>query len=240
MKNLKFIVILFLVFISCSENEEIEIIESNLLLGNWSEVVYDNEKLIFKRVKELPQEAYGFSFKEEFPEFLERTSGFCGTPPLSFFDIKGSWQIEDGHILKIYDLNITNQYRPDNGLLYNFKIVSLTKDVLILKRELTEQEKDQQELMDLYNEFYEMANNKSCTDENNWSFVGYGSKACGGFQGYIAYSTLIDVTAFLQKVEKYTQLEDEYNRKWGIYSTCDLVAQPQKVICLNGQPTLKY
>ncbi len=240
MKNLKFIVVLFLVCISCSENKEIEIVESNLLLGNWSEAIYENELLTFRRVKELPKEAYSFSFKEEFPTFIERTSGFCGTPPLSFFNVEGIWEVEENDILKIYNSKITNHIGATPELLHNFKIVSLTEEYLTLKRELTEQEKDHQELMDLYNDFYEMAKNNDCNDDANWSFVGYGSKACGGFQGYIAYSTLINVTTFLQKVEKYTQLEDEYNRKWGIYSTCDLIAKPQKVICLNGQPTLQY
>ena len=233
------ILVVLIAFISCNKNENAPIVETNLLIGNWSKVIYENDQLIFNRVNELPKEEYGLSFKEEYPTFLEKTSGWCGTPPLSFFDIEGTWEIKKD-ILKIYDAKIPHVEGASPTLLHHFKITSLTNDTLILKRELTEQEKDHRELMVLFNEFYELAKSKNCNDSNNWTFTSYGAKACGGPQGYIAYSKDIDVPLFLEKIEKYSKLENEFNRKWGIISTCDILAEPKKVVCKNGYPVLKY
>lgn len=80
-----------------------------------------------------------------------------------------------------------------------------------------------------------------CTDASDWDFVAYGSKACGGPQGYIAYpTTVIDVDAFLSMVEDYTLQEQVYNEIHGIVSTCDVPAEPIGVICENGAPVLLY
>ncbi len=233
------ILAIVIAFISCNKNENMPIVETNLLIGNWSNVIYENDQLIFNRVNELPNEEYGLSFKEEYPTFLEKTSGWCGTPPLSFFDIEGTWEVKKD-ILKIYDAKIPHVEGASRTLIHNFKIISLTNNTLILKRELTEQQRDHQELMTLFNEFYEMANSKNCNDSNDWSFVAYGAKACGGPQGYIAYSKNIAVSLFLEKVEEYSKLEKKFNEKWGIISTCDILAEPKKVVCKNGYPTLEY
>ena len=47
------------------------------------------------------------------------------------------------------------------------------------------QEEDLVLLQDLFAEFEAMAH-QPCTDAELWEFVAYGSKACGGPQGYIA------------------------------------------------------
>ncbi len=237
----KFIIILAFIttLVSCNKNEEIIILEDNLLIGNWSEVTYDNDLITFKRVFELPQNAYGFSFRSEFPNFTERTSGWCGTPPLTFFNVNGNWEVK-GDILNIYDVNTPNVQGASPVLLYSFRIVSLTNEALSLKREITDQEKDYQKLMEAYDDFYNMIAGKTCTDESEWSFVGYGAKACGGFQGFIPYPNTIDEAVFLEKVAVYTQLEEEYNTKWSIISTCDIVVEPEGVVCENGLPKLKY
>jgi len=106
--------------------------------------------------------------------------------------------------------------------------------------ELTEQEQDYQELMNLLDDINELAISVSCTDASDWTYTAYGAKACGGPQGFIPYSNQIDVNAFLQKVEEYTDLEKAYNTKWSIVSTCDLPQQPTGVKCENEQPVLSY
>lgn len=233
------ILAILIVLSSCNKNDDLLIIEDNLLIGSWSESVYENGTIIFKRVKEIPEAEYSLTFKQEDSLFIEKTSGWCGTPPLTFFNIKGTWKIEKD-ILKIYDINIPNFEGAKPVLLYNFKIISLTEEKLILERELTEQEKEYKELMNVYDDFYKMIVGKNCIDSNDWSFVGYGKKACGGCQGYIAYPNSIDVNLFLEKVTNYTNLEDAFNKKWKIFSDCSLVAEPKKVVCKDGYPTLEY
>ena len=95
-------------------------------------------------------------------------------------------------------------------------------------------------LQALFEEIQTLANSVACTDATEWTFVSYGAKACGGPQGYIAYSNQIDVAYFLSLIEEYTTAEREYNIRWGIVSTCDLPAIPTEVSCQNGEAVLIY
>lgn len=110
---------------------------------------------------------------------------------------------------------------------------------IIDKKEATDQETDQQELITLFSEIKTEAESISCINANEWSFTAYGSKACGGPQGYIAYPKSNE-TLFLEKVTIYTNLEKAYNKKWNIFSTCDIAAKPTGVECKNGKPNLIY
>lgn len=229
--NFKNIFILFfLVSLSSCDNNEILIDQDNLLIGNWVLPNYNGEETTFTRGNSLPNEASGVSFITD-GEFIERTSGWCGTPPLTFFNVEGTFLLENTLITIS-----TNSY-PTN---YAWRIVSLTKDELVVKRELTEQEIEHRALMDLYNELYELAYSKTCTNVSDWTFTAFGAKACGGPQGYIPYSTKINVVSFLQKVEAYSLAEKAFNVKWGIISSCDIPVLPISVDCKNGYPVLKY
>ncbi|MGG8495989.1 hypothetical protein ACQY1Q_06210 [Tenacibaculum sp. TC6] len=230
LKFLQLILLTVLALTSCQKNEEIELDAENLLKGNWSEAVYENETITFNRVSELPNNAYGVSFKNNHL-FTQKTSGWCGTPPLGFYNEEGIYK-NDNSLIHV----------TINGGFYNFdwRIISLTKEKLVVKVELTEQESDHRKLMDLYNEISDIASSVSCNNTNDWLYVAYGSKACGGPQGYIAYSNKIDVTSFLEKIELYTKAEDDYNKKWSIVSTCDTPQKPTGVTCSNGIAVLKY
>lgn len=220
---------LIFVFNSCENNDPI-IDSNNLLLGFWIEPTYDNETTTFKRSNSFKEDAYGISFSKN-GDFITQTSGWCGTPPLTFFKINGTFSLNEPLI------DITSESYPTN---YTWRIVSLTENELIVKRELTSQEKDHRALMDLFYEIQNLAYSVSCSDANDWLFTAYGAKACGGPQGYIPYSNKIDTVAFLQKIEAYTQAEKEYNFNHGVVSTCDIPASPKSVVCENGYPTLKY
>ena len=222
------IAISFVVLCSCQKNDEIY--TDNMLVGNWVNPVYDGEKTIYQRVNSLPTEDYGISFKEN-GNFIERSSGFCGTPPLIFSDYDGLWQLEDSRI------KITAQSFLAN---YNWIVVSLTETELVLEREITEQEIEYRNLMSLFDEIYLLSTSISCTDSNDWSYTAYGHKACGGPQGYIAYSNQIDTVAFLNLISEYTEAERLYNIAWGIISSCDVPPEPTNVECQNGLPVLIY
>lgn len=217
--------------LSCEDDPDIIIDSDNLLIGNWVKPVYDNGETTYQRVLNLPEEDFGLSFKSN-GDFIWRSSGFCGTPPLFFFDEEGTWTKNDDNIISIT--------KPSFPMNYTWEIITLTETKLTIKTVLSDQEKEHQALMDLYNEIYDLSYSVSCTDANNWDFTAYGSKACGGPQGYIAYPKTIDVEAFLQKVANYTEAENAFNIKWGIVSTCDIPQQPSGVTCENGYPVLQY
>jgi hypothetical protein len=222
---------LFILIVSCENNNDPIINPNNLLLGNWSNAVYDGENIIFERVANLPDEAYGVSFNNE-DIYIERSSGFCGTPPLSYFNTEGTWKAPETTLIAV-----TLQSFPGS---FNWRILSLNEEKLVVKRELSEQEIDHRNLMTLFNEIETLAYSVSCTNLDDWTFTAYGSKACGGPQGFIPYSTQIDTVAFLQMVANYTEAEHQYNIRWSIISTCDLPNQPISIECQNGFPILKY
>lgn len=84
-------------------------------------------------------------------------------------------------------------------------------------------------------EIRSMVNTDSCSETGQCRFLAYGSKACGGPQGYLLFSNQIDVEALTQKVEEYNKAEDAYNKKFGIISDCMYATPPEKLICENGK-----
>ena len=119
-------------------------------------------------------------------------------------------------------------------------LILLVLPLLVFGCDDANQEEELAMLTEMRLEIEELAESTACTDPTDWSFTAYGSKACGGPQGYLAYPVTIDTEAFLKKVERYTQAEDKYNRKWNIVSTCDLPSEPSGVSCENGKPILEY
>lgn len=230
MKLKNIIIILVAIFLVSCESNEINIDENNLLLGSWVNPIYEGEKTSFTRNSELPKENYGITFNQN-GSLIERTSGWCGTPPLSFFNVEGSFTLNDNLI------SISKQSYPT---FYGWRILELTENKLVVKRELSEQEKDHRALMDLFNEISNLAYGTSCSDSSDWTFTAYGAKACGGPQGFIPYNKNIDIVPFLQKVEAYTNAEKEFNIKWSIASDCAIINSPKGVDCKNNYPVLIY
>jgi hypothetical protein len=103
-------------------------------------------------------------------------------------------------------------------------------------------EEETQNLTTTYDEIITMSmvNTTPCTNSQEWAFTPIGSKACGGPVLFIPYSLKINVSEFLKKVDKYTTAQNEYNKKWGIISTCDVPLSPSSVDCVDGKPTLIY
>ncbi|WP_299433181.1 hypothetical protein [uncultured Aquimarina sp.] len=101
-------------------------------------------------------------------------------------------------------------------------------------------EQEQQVLIAMLNEIQTIVNSTSCIDATKWTYTAIGAKACGGPMDYIAYSTTIDIEDFLKKVNAYTDLEDAFNKKWGIISDCSIEPEPKGVACEDEKPTLLY
>ncbi len=102
------------------------------------------------------------------------------------------------------------------------------------------QESELKTLQEQFEEITNMVEDATCDDPNNWTFTAYGSKACGGPQGFIAYPLTIDTITFLEKIEAYNLAEEQFNRKWGVISDCALVPSPESLMCENGKPVLIY
>lgn len=75
----------------------------------------------------------------------------------------------------------------------------------------------------------------NCSSKDQCSFMPYGSKACGGPQGFLVFSTAIDVDKLRTMVNDYTEAEKRYNNANGIMSDCSIPAEPQKLECKDGK-----
>lgn len=90
---------------------------------------------------------------------------------------------------------------------------------------------------DLDLQFKEITNliaSKNCTENSQCSYLAYGSKACGGPQGYLVFSSEVDLGKLKELVENYTTAEATYNKQNGIMSDCGIVSPPQTIGCVDG------
>lgn len=112
----------------------------------------------------------------------------------------------------------------------------IISDTLITQEPTFEEE--QTNLLTMLEELYSLSGASACRDISNFTYTAVGSKPCGGPAGYIAYSLNIDTENFLEKVEAYTNAQKEYNKKRGVFSTCDVIPEPSRISCENGQVDL--
>lgn len=100
MKILNIIVMLTSIFIfnACKTSTEPIINVSDKLIGVWVNAVAVDTLWRFERTSALQDTAYGFSFQSD-NLFIERkNSGWCGTPPISYENYKGTWTTNDSVI----------------------------------------------------------------------------------------------------------------------------------------------
>lgn len=78
---------------------------------------------------------------------------------------------------------------------------------------------------------------EKCSDISEWAFTPMGAKPCGGPQQYIAYPKKIE-TAFLQRVNDYTEKVRAFNEKYNIMSDCVAITPPTSIKCIHGKVKL--
>ena len=96
------------------------------------------------------------------------------------------------------------------------------------------------ELSNMLARINEIANSVKCINADEWRYTPYGSKPCGGPNGYIAYSSNIDTTAFLKLIEEHKLAQKKYNEEQGIISDCSDPAEPTGVKCEQDKAVLLY
>jgi|GEM_PF-4651956 len=80
-----------------------------------------------------------------------------------------------------------------------------------------------------------MALDLSCDKNEQCKSIGFGDKACGGFQSYKIYSIKnLNEDSFIKIVNSYNALDKENNLKNNMASTCDILIKPS-TSCIQGQ-----
>ncbi|MDP3946074.1 MAG: hypothetical protein Q8Q51_09270 [Lutibacter sp.] len=123
--------VLFLLIVTSfgceKDNETITINESDKLIGHWINSVSNDAELKLTRANSLKNDAYGISFLTK-SQCIERSSGWCGTPPLTFFDYQGTWTRNDAILIITIASGI-------NGLeAIQWEIKTLNDKYLIIER----------------------------------------------------------------------------------------------------------
>lgn len=123
-----FLLLLIITSFGCEkDNETITINESDKLIGHWINPVSNDAELKLTRANSLKNDAYGISFLTE-STCIERSSGWCGTPPLTFFDYQGTWTRNDSILIITIASGI-------NGLeAIQWEIKTLNDKYLIIER----------------------------------------------------------------------------------------------------------
>ena len=75
------------------------------IVGVW-EMQYSGEnKMTFRKVKQLAHDQGGIEFLADRTVKLKRNAGWCGTPPISYGEYIGSWKIEGNSLFYNYEYN---------------------------------------------------------------------------------------------------------------------------------------
>ncbi|MBN1253532.1 MAG: hypothetical protein JXR51_06170 [Bacteroidales bacterium] len=125
-------------------------------------------------------------------------------------------------------------------VLFLILLVSASSLIACDKEIENTQEQEQAILDEMLIKIQILADTEQCINDNDWNFTAIGSKACGGPTGFIAYSIKIDTILFLQKVDEYTNAQEEFNKKWNIVSDCSIIVAPESIICIDGKPEFAY
>ena len=128
MKKL-FILLLAALLVSCEENlAEADALGENAgIVGTWIADGYEDDLTLLLRGEELDQSKYGFTIRED-GTFIERkNAGWCGTPPITYDNFEGSWEVLSDSLL-----DITVAYWGGT-MTYQMRIVFLDEEALKIR-----------------------------------------------------------------------------------------------------------
>ncbi len=99
-----------MVFFSCTSSSEPENhqFEAVVPLGTWVYSGNDDSLSIYYSASQFEQDKPGIAFEKEYI-FIERTTGWCGTPPLTYSNVEGKWEVFDNNTMKITCSNWINE-----------------------------------------------------------------------------------------------------------------------------------
>ena len=99
MKNLITLCTLFFILIGCSK-DNIQIDPDNLLIGVWNYSDFNNNDNIYIRNNEFVDN-HCYKFNSDGTMIERKNSGWCGTPPITYADYSGTWNIINDTLIQI-------------------------------------------------------------------------------------------------------------------------------------------
>ncbi|WNJ20064.1 hypothetical protein [Pontibacter sp. G13] len=83
---------------SCQDNLSPDSPEAEalgVLEGAWISPEYSEDGSCYEWTRNLPDDAYGFDLLEGGELIVNQNSGWCGTPPIHYERVEGTWTLED-------------------------------------------------------------------------------------------------------------------------------------------------
>lgn len=114
--------LLFLTLFSCNK-EEATLNPTNPLIGYWINPEYGEKTITLEKATDFNADGYGIAFLED-DKVIERSGGWCGTPPITYFNMEGIWS-RAGMIIEI---KIPHHWMGD----IQWEIIGLEDDELII------------------------------------------------------------------------------------------------------------
>lgn len=115
---------------------------------------------------------------------------------------------------------------------------NLPKDIALKPENNLSQQQDKDHLTKLIKEIEAAIQKETCTDANDWIFAPIGSKPCGGPSSYIAYPKKMEAQ-ILPEIEKFTEMQTAFNKKYQLISDCMIIAPPTGIECVDGKAVLQ-
>ena len=96
---------------------------------------------------------------------------------------------------------------------------------------LPTEEMMQADLDSLKEDILTLVKSGSCMENGACTFIGLGSKPCGGPWEYLIFSTSVDTATLFTLVNHYNSTEEKLNEAYGRGSDCAIAPAPDSVIC---------
>jgi hypothetical protein len=126
MKTPKYISILLL-FVVFASFQITESKTSSFLYQKWIYKDYQNGNLVYESKRKFKKDKRGIEFKENGTIMRKQNSSWCGTPPIDYEIVAGTWK-------KISDSIIEIEYKNWGGIKKDtLQIIKLSKSELTLK-----------------------------------------------------------------------------------------------------------
>lgn len=91
---------ILLALFSC-EDEKAAVERTDMIVGAWNDQEYKDSIQIMKKVNSLSGDEYGIQFLDNGKLKEIKNSGWCGTPPISYGEFSGTWELQGDSILYI-------------------------------------------------------------------------------------------------------------------------------------------
>lgn len=101
--------------------------EENFLIGTWVDNGYNNDVRVLKISKEFSDDLGGYRFNPDHTLIDRKNVGWCGTPPVSYGNYDGVWEITAEN-----ELEIISEYWGGIDTLH-YEIVKISQSELHLK-----------------------------------------------------------------------------------------------------------